>query len=131
MPVAINPCIVVVWAPAIAAFIVIYRFSGLEGLRRYLGRALLWRCSWQWHAFLLLGVPLVFFAGSFLKGNLSEVVFPFDSLSSFLVALVLIAIKGPVEEFGWRGLAIVWLNRKTMFTREYSVTEVVPGERAS
>ncbi|QTN43426.1 CPBP family intramembrane glutamic endopeptidase [Marinobacter salsuginis] len=101
-----------VWAPAISAFVVIVRWSGLEGLRRHLGRALLWRCAWPWYAFLLLGVPLVFFAGSFVKGNLSEATFPFSSISSFLVALVLIAIKGPIEEFGWRGLALPLLQRK-------------------
>jgi membrane protease YdiL (CAAX protease family) len=101
-----------VWAPAISAFIVIFRSSGLEGLRRYLARALLWRCSWRWYAFLLLGVPLVFYTGSFLKGNLSEAAFPFAAVSSFLVALVFIAIKGPVEEFGWRGLALPILQRK-------------------
>ncbi|MEQ5814209.1 CPBP family intramembrane metalloprotease [Marinobacter sp. NFXS11] len=101
-----------VWAPAISAFIVIFRWSGLEGLRRHLGRALLWRCSWPWYAFLLLGVPLVFFVGSFLKGNLSETAFPFPTASSFLVALIFIAIKGPIEEFGWRGLALPLLQRK-------------------
>lgn len=101
-----------VWAPAISAFVVIFRWSGLGGLRRHLGRALLWRCSWLWYAFLLCGVPLVFFAGSFLKGNFSEASFTFSSLSSFLIALVLIAIKGPIEEFGWRGLALPLLQRK-------------------
>lgn len=103
-----------VWAPAISAFIVIFRWSGQEGLRRHLGRALLWRCSWQWYVFLLLGVPLVFFAGSLLKGNLSELTFPFASASSFLVALFLIAIKGPIEEFGWRGLALPLLQRRVV-----------------
>lgn len=101
-----------VWAPAISAFIVIFRWSGLEGLRRHLGRALLWRCSWPWYAFLLLGVPLVFFVGALFKGNLSEAAFPFSSASSFLVALVFISIKGPIEEFGWRGLALPLLQRK-------------------
>lgn len=218
-----------VWAPAIAAFIVVFRLSGIEGLRRYLGRFLIWRCSRGWYAFLLIGVPLVFVAGSLMKGNISETGFPFDSILSFLGALILIAIKGPIEEFGWRGLALpllqrkvapiwaalilgiiwglwhtpafllsgtqqsawsfmpfflgtialsvivtplfnasrgsillpalfhfmlinpvwpdaqpydtylfalvavalVWLNRKTMFTRKYSITEVIPGERAS
>lgn len=101
-----------VWAPAISAFIVIFRWSGLEGLGRHLGRALLWRCSWSWYAFLLLGVPLVFFVGSLLKGNLSEASFPFPPATSFLVALVFIAIKGPIEEFGWRGLALPLLQRR-------------------
>ena len=101
-----------VWAPAIAAFILVLRWAGLEGLRRYIRRALLWRCSWGWYTFLLLGVPLVFFAGSLFKGNLTDVVFPFDSVTSFLVALVFIAIKGPIEEFGWRGVALPLLQRK-------------------
>jgi len=26
---------------------------------------------------------------------------------------------------------VVWLNRRTMFSRQYSITEVVPGERTS
>lgn len=101
-----------VWAPAISAFIVIFRLSGLKGLRRHLGRFLIWRCSRGWYAFLLIGVPLVFFAGSLLKGNLSESAFPFTSVPSFLAALVFIAIKGPIEEFGWRGLALPLLQRR-------------------
>lgn len=101
-----------VWAPAISAFIVVFRLSGLDGLRRYLRRAMLWGCSWPWYAFLLLAVPLVFYTGSFLKGNLSEAAFPFRSITSFLVALALVAIKGPIEEFGWRGLALPLLQRK-------------------
>jgi hypothetical protein len=101
-----------VWAPAISAFIVIFRLAGLEGVRGHLGRLLIWRCSWVWYAFLLFGVPLVFVAGSVLKGNMSEATFPFDSLQSFLLVLVLIAIKGPVEELGWRGLALPLLQRR-------------------
>ena len=34
-----------VYAPAIAAFIVVTYNAGAEGLRRYLARVLLWRCS--------------------------------------------------------------------------------------
>lgn len=101
-----------VWAPAIAAFIVVFRLSGIKGLRRYLGRFLIWRCSWGWYIFLLFGVPLVFMAGSVLKGNISEVAFPFASIQSFLGALIFIALKGPIEEFGWRGLALPLLQRK-------------------
>jgi uncharacterized protein len=33
-----------VYAPAIAAFILVARNGGFTGLRRFLGRALLWRC---------------------------------------------------------------------------------------
>ena len=66
-----------VYAPAIAAFTLVARNGGIPGLRRFLGRALLWRCSAAWYAFLILA-----------------------------------AIKGPVEEFGWRGLALPLLQSK-------------------
>jgi uncharacterized protein len=101
-----------VWAPAIAAFIVITYYSGVRGLRRYLTRFLLWRISPIWYAFLFLGIPLVFIGGSALKGNLFTEPFPFSSFPSLLVALVLAAIKGPIEEFGWRGLALPLLQQK-------------------
>jgi membrane protease YdiL (CAAX protease family) len=78
---------------------------------------LLWRCSPGWYAFLLLGVPLIFIVGSALRGNLVSEFFPFPSLGAGLLALLLAAVKGPVEEFGWRGLALPLLQRKwTPFT---------------
>ena len=101
-----------VYAPAIAAFILVARNSGLGGLRRFLGRALLWRCSVAWYAFLIIGMPLIFIGGSALKGNLLTEPFPFASFQALLVALTLAAIKGPIEEFGWRGLALPLLQRK-------------------
>ncbi len=101
-----------VWTPTIAAFIVITYYSGIRGLRRYLTRFFLWRCSPAWYVFLAIGIPLVFIAGSALKGNLFTEPFPFSSFPSLFVALVLTAIKGPIEEFGWRGLALPLLQRK-------------------
>ena len=101
-----------VYAPAIAAFIVVIYYGGAAGLRRYLSRVLLWRCSPAWYAFLIVGVPLLFFGGSVLKGNLFVEPFPFSSFQTFVVALLFMAIKGPVEEFGWRGLALPLLQRK-------------------
>jgi membrane protease YdiL (CAAX protease family) len=100
-----------VYAPAIAAFILVARTGGLAGLQRFLGRALLWRCGAAWHAFLIIGIPLVFIGGSALRGNLFTEPFPFTSFQALLVALVLAAIKGPIEEFGWRGLALPLLQR--------------------
>ncbi|MCK4413717.1 MAG: CPBP family intramembrane metalloprotease [Candidatus Eisenbacteria sp.] len=101
-----------VYAPAIAAFIVVTHMGGTGSLRRYLARLLLWRCSRSWYALLIIGIPLLFFGGSALKGNLFAEPFPFPSFQSLIVALVLTAIKGPVEEFGWRGLALPLLQRK-------------------
>ncbi len=101
-----------VYAPAIAAIIIVARKGGISALRRFLGRILLWRCSAAWYFFLLLGVPLIFTIGAGLKGTLFSEPFPFTSVQTLLIALVLAAIKGPVEEFGWRGLALPLLQRK-------------------
>jgi membrane protease YdiL (CAAX protease family) len=101
-----------VYAPAIAAFIIVTYYSGIGGLLRYLSRFLLWRCSLGWYAFLIVGIPLLFYGGSAWKGNLFTEPFPFLSFQSILIALLLAAIKGPIEEFGWRGLALPLLQRK-------------------
>ena len=58
-----------IWSPAISAFLVVVFYSGLSGLRAFLSRLLLWRCSWGWVAFILLFLPLVFVAGSLVKGG--------------------------------------------------------------
>jgi membrane protease YdiL (CAAX protease family) len=101
-----------VYAPAIAAFIIVARVGGLSGLKRFIGRALLWRCTVSWYAFLIIGVPLIFIIGSAIRGNLLTEPFPFMSFQSLLAALAFAAIKGPMEEFGWRGLALPLLQRK-------------------
>jgi len=101
-----------VWAPAIAAFVLVLCYTGVSGLIRFLSRVLLWRCSWAWYAFLIVGIPLVFLAGAAMRGTLLTDPFPFATLPSMLIALVMAAIKGPVEEFGWRGLALPLLQRK-------------------
>ena len=101
-----------VYAPAIAAFALVVHTSGIAGLRLFLGRVLLWRCSVAWYAFLIIGIPLIFIGGSAFRGNLLTEPFPFASMQSVFAALVLAAIKGPMEEFGWRGLALPLLQRK-------------------
>ncbi len=101
-----------VYAPAIAAFIIVARTGGVTGLKRFLVRVLLWRCSSAWYAFLIIGVPLIFIVGSLMRGNLFTEPFPFMSFHNLLAALALAAIKGPIEEFGWRGLALPLLQRK-------------------
>jgi uncharacterized protein len=101
-----------VWAPGIAAVVVVMHRAGFSGLKRYLGRLLLWRTSLSWCAFLIVGIPLLFFCGSALKGNLFTEPFPFTSISAIAAALAFTAIKGPVEELGWRGLALPLLQRR-------------------
>jgi hypothetical protein len=101
-----------VYSPAIAALALVARHTGFAGLKRYLSRLLLWRCSPAWWIFLILGIPMLFVVGALLKGGLFAAMPSFTSFRSVLAALAFAAIKGPVEEFGWRGLALPLLQRK-------------------
>ena len=101
-----------VYAPAIAAFAIVGYFGGYRGLKGFLSRFLLWRCSTGWYVFLIIGIPFIFYAGALIKGSLFSEPFPFVSFSALVTALVFAAIKGPIEEFGWRGLALPLLQRK-------------------
>ncbi|WP_280549098.1 hypothetical protein [Halomonas sp. 11-S5] len=56
---------------------------------------MLWRASLGWYAFLLLGVPLVFYAAALWQGWRFGDPPHFASLSGWLVAVLLMAIKGP------------------------------------
>ncbi len=101
-----------VYAPAIAAFGIILYTSGMNGVRSFLSRLSLWRCSAAWYVFLITGIPVIFYAGSAIKGNLFSDPFPFATAQALITALLLAAIKGPVEEFGWRGFALPLLQRR-------------------
>jgi membrane protease YdiL (CAAX protease family) len=101
-----------VYAPAIAALAAVLHRTGPTGARRFLTRLTSWECSKAWAAFLLFGVPLVFYGGAALNGNLFTDPFPFASAPPLATALLLAAIKGPVEEIGWRGYALPMLQRR-------------------
>jgi uncharacterized protein len=101
-----------VWAPAIAGFFIVMHNTGLSGLMGYLSRLQLWRTSLAWYFFLIVIIPLLFYGGSAFKGNLFAEPVSFSSLSALLVALIFTVIKGPIEELGWRGLALPLLQRK-------------------
>lgn len=101
-----------VYAPAIAAFSIVAYIGGSEALRRYLSRLLQWRASPGWYGLLIVGIPLIYIAGSALKGNLINDPFPFISAQSLFLALAMAMITGPVEEFGWRGVALPLLQRR-------------------
>jgi len=100
------------YAPAIAALVIVSVKGRWDGTRRFLSRLLLWRASMAWYTFLLIGIPLLFYAGALWKGLSPAELVPVSSLGAYLVALGLFAIKGPVEEIGWRGLALPLLQRK-------------------
>jgi membrane protease YdiL (CAAX protease family) len=99
------------WAPAIAGLAVVLRFSGLAGLRAFLSRLLLWRAAGVWWLFILLGIPLVFMAGSLAKGGPILAPLPSEGAGPMLALMAMMLLLGPVEEFGWRGVAQPLLQR--------------------
>lgn len=107
-----NPLFVLaVYAPAISAVWLVWRNHGRAGLVRFARRLTLWRMAWPWWAVLIVGLPAVSYAGAALKGTLGAP-FPFSPWTAVLPALVTTLMIGPIEEFGWRGLALPLMQRR-------------------
>ena len=99
------------WAPAIAAFVLVAFFAGFAGLKAFLSRLLLWQCPWGWAAFVFVGIPLVFVAGSLLKGGTVLAPIGPGELGQYIAVTFMMLFLGPIEEFGWRGFAQPLLQR--------------------
>lgn len=99
-----------VYAPAIAALILIPIRCGIGGIRRFLGRFGFWGLSWRWTVFLVLVTPLPFFLGAMIRGEWSQ--WNPDAPGVLIPAMLLMFMKGPVEEIGWRGVGLPLLQRK-------------------
>ena len=107
-----NPAfILVVYAPGIVAIVLVVRHYGIRGLGRFFRRLTLWRMSATWWLLLLVGMPAVFYAGAAIKGTLGDP-FPFTPWYSVLPALIPALLIGPIEELGWRGIALPLLQRR-------------------
>lgn len=99
------------WSPALAAFAVVSFHGGKAGLRAFLSRLLLWRCPGPWVVFILIGLPLVFMAGSLVKGGPLLATLPPEGVGAMVAVIFMMLLLGPVEEFGWRGVAQPVLQR--------------------
>ncbi len=107
-----NPLfILAVYSPGFAAVFLVWRQYGFKGLRSFFRRLTLWRASRYWWLFLILGIPAIMYAGAAIKGTFSNP-FPFSPWYQVLSALAIASFLGPIEEFGWRGLALPLLQRR-------------------
>ncbi len=107
-----NPLyILAVYSPGIAGLLLVWWHYGVEGLGRFLGRLTLWRAPLGWWALLVVGIPAVVYAGAAIKGPIVQ---PLASATAneIVSALVLALLLGPIEEFGWRGVALPLLQRR-------------------
>jgi len=98
------------WGPGIAGIVLVLAYGGRDGLRAFMSRLLLWRSAAQWWLLTLVGLPLVFMAGSLIKGG--QLLAPMeDGAGQLFVLAIIMLFLGPVEEFGWRGVAQPILQR--------------------
>ncbi|MBN2548578.1 MAG: CPBP family intramembrane metalloprotease [Anaerolineales bacterium] len=107
-----NPLfILAVYSPGFASAFLVWRQYGFKGLVSFFRRLTLWRVSRWWWLFIILGIPAIMYAGAAVKGAINAP-FPFSPWYQVLPALALTLFLGPIEEFGWRGLALPLLQRK-------------------
>jgi membrane protease YdiL (CAAX protease family) len=107
-----NPLyIIAVYAPGFASVILVLKHYGFKGLGSFFKRFTLWRASkWGW-LLIILGIPTVMFAGAAINGTLATT-FPFSPWHQVFPALALALFLGPIEEFGWRGIALPLLQKR-------------------
>ena len=106
-----NPLFVLaVYAPGLSGIALVLRHFGIRGFGSYLKRLTLWRMPLGWLAYLLVGIPAAFYLGAWIKG--SSLAFPFSPWHAVLPALLTGLAIGPMEEFGWRGVALPLLQRR-------------------
>jgi membrane protease YdiL (CAAX protease family) len=106
-----NPLfILAVYSPSLAGVLLVWRRYGVRGLGRYLRRLGWWRMPTAWWL-LLLGIPAVTYAGAALNGTGDD-----RSRSRrgtpWSPALAAALLIGPIEELGWRGVALPLLQRR-------------------
>ena len=107
-----NPLfILAVYSPGIAGVFLIWWHYGFKGLVSFFRRLTLWRTSTMWWLFLLLGIPVLVYAGAALTGTIGDP-FPFSPWYQVFPAIAISLFIGPIEEFGWRGVALPLLQRK-------------------
>jgi uncharacterized protein len=107
-----NPAfILAVYAPGFAGLFLVWRYYGLSGLGRYLKRLTMWRMPLRWWALLVLGIPAAFYIGAAITGSIGDP-FPFTPWYAVLPAMLAMLLIGPMEEFGWRGVALPLLQRR-------------------
>jgi uncharacterized protein len=106
-----NPVfILVVYSPAIAGVYLVWRHYGTKGLGSLFRRFTLWRMPAGWWLFLVIGIPAGKYLGAALNGTITD--FPFDPWYGVLPMFAAALLIGPVEEIGWRGVALPLLQRR-------------------
>src|SRR5512133_3190450 len=84
-----NPLfILAVYAPGIAAILLVWWHYGTKGLAGFFRRLTLWRMPLGWWAFILIGIPAVKFLGAAINGSIGDPL-PFSPWYMLLPALAI------------------------------------------
>ncbi|MBE0669216.1 MAG: CPBP family intramembrane metalloprotease [Anaerolineales bacterium] len=109
---ASNPLfILAVYSPGIAGIFLVWWHYGLKGLGHFFRRLTLWRAPSVWWVFLIVGIPALVYTGAAFTGTIIDT-FPYSPWYRVLPAIAAALFLGPIEEFGWRGVAQPLLQRK-------------------
>jgi membrane protease YdiL (CAAX protease family) len=107
-----NPLfILAVYSPLIAGAIMVWVKLGYKSLGSFFRRITLVRTSAWWWVFIILVIPAAMYAGAAIKGTANSP-FPFSPWYLVFPALLQALLLGPMEEFGWCGLALPIMQRK-------------------
>ena len=102
--------------PILSGFIMTALTEGGPGIRRWLGRIVLWRVGLVWYLFALIGLPLVMVLATIIlrPGALEsfQTLAPLSVLPYLGAFVFMVLIGGPLfEEPGWSGFAQPRLQR--------------------
>jgi membrane protease YdiL (CAAX protease family) len=107
-----NPLfILAVYSPMIASTIMVWTKLGFKNLGRFFRRITFVQASIWWWAFIIFIIPATMYAGAAIKDTV-DTPFPFSPWYLVFPALVQALLLGPMEEFGWCGLALPIMQRK-------------------
>ena len=116
VPFVVSAAVIPFAGPFLAAFIVTGLTEGRAGIRRLVGRIVLWRVGLRWYLFALVGIPLITVLGAIvLPGVLGSFRAPAPSwvLTYSISFVIAFFIGGPLgEEPGWRGFALPRLQQR-------------------
>ncbi len=102
--------------PFNAALITTAVLDGKPGLKKLFSRMVQWRVGFGWYLLLLLGYPVLLYAGITLIRGAGALANPLDKIPLLLsvyipMILMNLIMPGIPEETGWRGFALPRLER--------------------